>query len=88
MATYGQNTTIKVNAAVSASGSNTTLYTAPANGYAILNAYLPAAGNITVAGQIVNAVGGNSIAIYVGPGQAVACVSSASISGVEFINTP
>lgn len=51
MATYSNNTTIKVNAAVSASsaGAPATLYTAPANGYAILNALLSTSNGATEA---------------------------------------
>jgi hypothetical protein len=54
---FTNNTTIKVSAAVSASGTGTTLYTCPANAYAILNVYASVpngvTGTVTVDGKEV-----------------------------------
>lgn len=61
-AVISSNTSLKVNAAVNATTTTTgTLYTAPANAYAIVN--LSAVSTGTGAGsQIVFAIGGNTIA--------------------------
>ena len=93
------NTTIKANGAVAASSSvSATLYTAPANGYAVLNLFMSAS-----AGSVSASVGGRTVAsfaatqsfsyqsVFVGPSQALTCsigTGSVSISGVEFVNTP
>lgn len=56
MSTFSNNTTLKVNAAVSANRTtNGNFYTAPANGYAILNisAVRNGGGDITVGGRTV-----------------------------------
>lgn len=91
------NTTIKVNAAVSANNSSTsgTIYTAPANGYAIVNILNSNAANtVSIGGQLViSAVLINpSNIFYVGPSQAITYAAGAinqiRISGVEFVNTP
>lgn len=97
------NTTIKVNAAVSASqtanNSTVTLYTAPANGYAIVQLYfgtVATGGSASVAGRIVLIAAANATAygIYIGPSQALTVTSNAPgnvnllASGVEFVNTP
>jgi hypothetical protein len=92
------NISTKVSAAVDAVGTTTsTLYTCPANSYAILNAVISAGGSgasITVAGNTIlsTAFGDRQMTIYVGPAQAVACTATGgaevSISGVEFINSP
>lgn len=103
MATYSNNTTLKVSAAVSAASNSAaasgTIYTCPANSYAELNLcmlWVAGVHNVTVAGQRVNAINSASytIPIIVGPGQAVAYTNTISsgnvayVSGVEFINTP
>ena len=98
------NTTIKMNAAVSASSTATfgnTMYTAPANGYAIVNVNKAGGvGNatITVGGVRINTATASPLAyqsIYIGPSQSFAWSSGAAeaagmitISGVEFVNTP
>jgi hypothetical protein len=95
MATYTSGP--KVNAAVSATRStNGTMYTAPSNGYAILNYYISTnnAGDITVASNVAaNGVSGapQKGTIYVGPSQVVAAANIAgttgiNLSGVEFVN--
>jgi len=99
MALYGRS--IKINAAVSAGGATGTIYTAPANGYAIINIF-HSAGIVsigtrpvsTVAGANssfnVNATGGghSKTGFYVGPGEAVSSTSNTvQISGVSFVNT-
>lgn len=97
------NTTIKVNAAVAGSGSSSsgTLYTAPANGYAIIHwgttSYSSGTYTISIDGlqigslttsQLLQPAGG----FYVGPGKSVTYTNSGSVTivvkGVEFINTP
>ena len=92
------NTTLKVNAAISASTSiSATLYTAPANGYAIVNltASSSAGGTtITIGGRNVISVTTATVlgqTAYVGPSQSVVATigtGNAQISGVEFVNTP
>lgn len=96
MATYSSNTTIKVNGAIATSqtsggGATSVNYTAPATGYAIVQAYASGtAATVTVAGIAV----GQGTGIYVGPGQQIVASASAgtssvvSISGVSFVNTP
>lgn len=97
------NTTLKVNAAVSYSNpalaTSGTIYTAPANGYAIINLLVAASGSmdIQIAGRRIN----NTLTInpaqqfWVGPSQSVTWSSGVSqsagavqASGVEFVNTP
>jgi hypothetical protein len=93
------NTTIKVNAAVSGSGTagsggNANIYTAPANGYAIVQVGVSTGGfgSWQVGGRAVAA--GSTIHFYVGPNQTVTAINgsgfsnTAVCSGVEFINTP
>jgi len=89
------NTTIKVNAALNPSTvTSSTLYTAPANGYAIITLNLiQTAGTTTVfvAGRRVASGAGNFYGVYVGPSQAVSCTigtGQVDIVGVEFVNTP
>lgn len=95
------NTTIKINAAVSATNSSTsatiTLYTAPANGYAVIQLHdtVGGVGNFFTIGGRTVVIGTTAVSgFYVGPSQAVvinrpgAVNSAASISGVEFVNTP
>jgi hypothetical protein len=96
MATYSSNVTLKVNAAVNATitfGINppagfTTIYTAPSNGYAIIQ--FIATGAIRI-GNFQESISGSSIARYIGPGLSfqVQNITSASysISGVEFVNS-
>lgn len=105
MSTFSSNTTLKVAAAVSASaGGNGTLYTCPANRYAVCNLWLNSSSNIEVnvggvlAAQVSSAIAATTglqhqFQIYVGPGQVVEIVnesgsSIASLSGVEFANSP
>lgn len=93
------NTTLKVNAAVSNSSSvnGTTLYTAPANGYAVVNLTLSATAGTTTAAVgtrtvlAVTATGTVYQQIFIGPSQALVITlttGSGQVSGVEFINTP
>jgi hypothetical protein len=95
------NVSTKVSAAVDASSSSsTTLYTCPANSYAILNLFVEYS-----SGTVIVTVAGNRVllntttadlntvkTIYVGPAQAVACTITSTatvyINGVEFINSP
>jgi hypothetical protein len=89
------NTTIKVNAAVGNTVTgNGTVYTAPADGYAIVNLVLSGSwgGTVRVGGRdlLSNATTQNTI--YIGPSQSLVVSSysagTLNISGVEFINTP
>lgn len=98
------NTTIKINAAISNGvatngfvGNSATAYTAPANGYAIVNIFLSGNGpRATVAGRTVTSSTTGNQGVYVGPSQALAVVqdgatgpsASMVVSGVEFVNTP
>jgi len=89
------NTTIKVNGAVSATTTfSATVYTAPANSYAILNLFTNSSfnGQILVGGQIVANGASQIYTIYVGPSQSVSTLFQTTgtmyISGVNFINTP
>lgn len=100
------NTTIKVNVGVNGANAlagSGTLYTAPANGYAIVHlTKTTTLGNITysIAGRVIfttgTAVLAASQAYYVGPSQSVSWSSSVPgenantifAVGVEFINTP
>ena len=94
------NTTIKVNGAVSASsGSSANLYTAPSNGYAIVNlTTINSTGttSVTVGTRTVQSISSSTAVygqqIYIGPSQVIAvtvsATGSAQISGVEFVNTP
>lgn len=98
MATYSSNVTLKVNAAVNATvtfGTNppagfTTLYTAPSNGYAIIQ--FTANGGAIRIGNFQETISGVSISRYIGPGlsfQVQNLTSAAySVSGVEFVNSP
>lgn len=89
----------KVSGAVQAGGSgpNAGLYTAPANGYAIINVSVSTTATIVTvntqqvpifAGFHAGAAGGCST-IYVGPGQVVAVTSGGGwdFTGVEFTNS-
>lgn len=91
------NTTLKVNAAISATTSfSGTLYTAPANGYAIVNLSGSSSGGttlISIGGRPALSTTGFIIGqtAFVGPSQSVTAAIGtgiASISGVEFVNTP
>lgn len=98
------NSTIKISAAVSNSissgaSSSATLYTCPANSYALVQlacSAFGANGTFTVGGRVIctfAAVSATPIWAYVGPSQVVQVSSSGAantgtISGVEFINTP
>lgn len=85
------NVAIKVNAAVAFNSFNTTFYTAPANGYAILNIVFAASGSaLTVAGVPITPASGTTVinSLYVGPGQAVATSGGTCQGvGVSFVNT-
>lgn len=80
------NTTIKVNAAVSgsgtANGSTVTVYTAPAATFSILNVYISHQGNgsVSVGGQTIAAISSsgsfNLQGVHVGPSQAVQVTSN------------
>lgn len=95
------NSSIKVNAAISnqQDASGMTMYTAPANGYAIINISVfntsANSAGITVDGLQMFASSGisNTYAFgtfYVGPGQSVVSqvggTNTVNITGVEFIN--
>lgn len=95
MATYTKG--LSVSAAVAAGPGAGTLYTCPANSYAILNLHLgtPATDSVTVGGisvyvgaAITTNIKDNymSSIIYVGPGQSVVAAGIVSISGVQFTN--
>lgn len=102
MATYGSNTTLKVNGAVSATMSGSgTLYTAPASGYSVIqlgttsnSVWTITIGSRNVAiGYSTNGSGSAVRTFYVGPSQAVAATLTSGsgaleASGVEFVNTP
>lgn len=101
MATFSANTTIKMVAAVSASGSApATMFTVPAGQYAILNVCTTSAsggGTVTVGGalalNLINATLNNNFGtIYAGPSQAVVIAFAGScnwgVSGVTFTNSP
>lgn len=102
------NTTLKVNAGISAGNSfgqsSGTLYTAPANGYAIVHlsklgtfgAVLFTIGGKNATTAATAAFASNSYpALYVGPSQSVSWSGGSSegantvnVNGVEFVNTP
>jgi len=104
MASFNFNDTIKVSGAIAAqSNSGATLYTAPANGYAVIQAtFYPGSGStptLSVGGRTVwQGNGGVGVQfmdnIHVGPGQAVVCAQGGptttifEISGVQFSNSP
>ena len=94
------NVGIKVNAAVSASGSSGTLYTAPANSYAMVTIYSPAGGanasSLTIGGLVMvptNTAEVRLAPVFVGPGQVISATAVAGtgnayrIVGVNLINT-
>jgi hypothetical protein len=94
------NTTIKVNGNVSGTAAtlvaslSAALYTAPANGYAIVQV-AATAGTITsweIGGRIATLTATPNFPIHVGPGATVKFNSSTAatgvVSGIEFINTP
>jgi hypothetical protein len=105
MSTFSSNTTLKVSGAVSAvATASGTMYTCPANSYAIINVLVTSAsesdGEVQVDGRTVSlaqivSAGYSRVAVtaHVGPGQVVSFVKNsgsptAYISGVQFINTP
>jgi lipoate-protein ligase B len=96
MATYSSNTTIKIQTAISNSTTSGTLYTCPANSYAIVQVSYNgnSADVLSIGGQdlVKSGNSGQFTGIYVGPGQAVIYMPNISgtgkISGVEFKNTP
>lgn len=98
------NVGIKISAAVSntlSGAGNQTLYTAPANAYAIVNIFIinAATGTNTVAvgGRTIDLTASSAVnklftGIYVGPGQSVTFNNGSvsvtgHISGTQFINT-
>lgn len=101
MATY--NSAIKINAAVSATGSGagSTLYTAPANGYAeiqiLMSAISATSSTLTIGtrpAEVLTAVQTVAVSFTVGPSQAVAFTATGgaatatwTMSGVEFVNS-
>lgn len=107
MATYSNNTTIKVNSGITASNpmsgaTSGTLYTVPANSYAILNfqIYSPSSWPFTVTisgvnvGQAINNTA-YAYSIHAGPGQVIswsyplpAFHTGVQMQGVLFTNTP
>lgn len=95
-ASVSNNQTVKISAAVSNSrNSNGTIYTCPANSYAILNVLiLSPADSVSVGGvsTFVATTGSDRATIYVGPAQTVVSNHGASnlvtVSGVEFTNSP
>ena len=104
MATYSSNTTLKMNAAVSATfsvtttGGSGTMYTAPATGYAVVNLSAKAAGGSFTGYWIVGGralAGDTNVGVFVGPSQTISwqtatysTTGSVTISGVSFVNTP
>ena len=96
------NTTIKMNAVVNASATNTsgTLYTAPANGYALVQVSFSGTGSITGSMDIGSATIFSVNASYqvnglvVGPSQSVTYSGTTTgtiffaVSGASFVNTP
>lgn len=104
MATYSGNSTIKVNGAVSGyqtrgSTGSTAVYTAPANGYALVNIRFAWSGGtheLRIGGRTLGTTSGSTFTgVTVGPGQSVEVFNAgvggsceAWVSGVEFVNTP
>lgn len=95
MATYSANPSVSGAVSATSSAASGTLYTTPANAYAIVNLYISAVADfsVTVATRLVHqTTGSKSYTIYVGPGQAVAFtnanpgVSIIEVSGVQFTN--
>lgn len=94
------NTTIKVNGNVSGTAStfgaglSGVLYTAPANGYAIVQVATQFGGITSweIGGRIATFLSTPNFPIHVGAGATVRfnCSGSAAgvVSGVEFVNTP
>lgn len=92
---FTANTTIKISAAVAQNATATSVYTCPANSYAILNAAVTTAtnaGTITVGGQAVitfsasalfpnptASAGAVQCTLYVGPGQTVAVTGTSNV---------
>lgn len=105
MATYSENTSIKIQAPISQNGSASlsasTLYSCPANSYAIVTLQIAgvASGVIKVGGKVFM-VGPGGVGftlltgVYVGPGQTVVIEENTGgsvtgfVSGVEFKNSP
>lgn len=96
------NVGIKINAAVSSSGSSGTIYTAPANSYALVDIFWNAGGantsSLTVGGQQIvtgptNGTAGQIVSLIVGPGQTVVATpvtgtgNTYRMVGVNLINT-
>jgi len=90
------NVTLKVSAAVSgsSSASSTTIYTAPASSYAILNVYVASGGGFTVGGVTVAGVAANTTftGVIVGPSQVLATSLGNAVlvaaTGVCLTNSP
>lgn len=98
----GNNVTLKVNAAASgtatSAGTLQTLYTSPANAYAIVQISCTTFGGtcvVTINSRqvcVFTAVNQSFFNIYVGPSRTVSINATSSttvdLSGVEFINSP
>lgn len=97
MATYSSNVTIKVNAAVFANytgggAGNVTMYTAPANGYAIVGLLrLSGSTSVFINGILISVSASPASFFHLGPGQSFQVASGvsnfATLQGVEFVNS-
>lgn len=94
MATYSANPSVSGAVSATSSAGSATLYTAPANSYAIIQFYndLPGGGAVvTIGGRIVVNGGSQKLfTFYIGPGQAIAFAGNVGgtleVSGVQFTN--
>lgn len=97
MATYSANPSVSGAVSATSTAASATLYTAPANAYAIINLYV----GVAVASDIQIFIDSKTIhtglssrlyTVYVGPGHALTMtnanpgVSFAEVSGVQFTN--
>jgi hypothetical protein len=98
--TIKMNTAVAA-AGTSTGAGAVTVYTAPAGTFSIVNVFVThaASGSLTVGGQGIAAVSGSSNfnlqGVYIGPSQSLVINSgtlglnnTASVSGVNFTNTP
>lgn len=100
MATYSNNTTIRISGAIAVSinTGGTTLYTCPANSYAVVNVNWSTAivwvrvGGANIGNPGVFSAAGMLNNIHVGPGQSVTTSAGAGLDwnlyGVQFTNSP
>jgi hypothetical protein len=91
MATVSKSS-IVISAAISASGSGGTIYTAPASSYALVNLYVSGSGvTVSVGGQqAFVSSGSSSFQLVVGPSQSIQISGAALpcyVSGVLFANS-